>query len=298
MATYYIDAETLDAATAVYSNVELTTKAPDGYYRDSGTTYRQQVSGLLQTAEECPYPPATACAASLVSSTTSGVYTTRVNVGEGTGMISIEVNRGTSHEPLNMYAVYNEQPTTQYYCGGLIDGGLVRYTTLPEGCTVPSGGTIEIRTLQNWKWIKTPGTWVDSGNLDIYIDGDEITSVDPSGNNMYLHVYKSDITPTSIEVSLVKACDGDALSIDVSCPTALVSFAASVSHVSSVAACSDATSLTLYHNGVGAEAAIGDFVFEEAGGNYTAVVNGYHKIAGSRYIRVDDGGYVLDVQNC
>ncbi len=43
---YYIDAPTLAGATAVFTDVEMTIAAPDGYYSD-GTTVRQQVGGLF-----------------------------------------------------------------------------------------------------------------------------------------------------------------------------------------------------------------------------------------------------------
>jgi len=46
MATYFIDSTVFSAATAVYTNIGLTTHAPDGYYSFSGT-YRQQSGGVL-----------------------------------------------------------------------------------------------------------------------------------------------------------------------------------------------------------------------------------------------------------
>lgn len=46
MATYFIDSLFFSAATAVYTNIGLTTHAPDGYYSFSGT-YRQQSGGVL-----------------------------------------------------------------------------------------------------------------------------------------------------------------------------------------------------------------------------------------------------------
>lgn len=51
--TYYLNGATLSAATAVYSDVYLTTLAPDGYY-SAGSIVRQQVSGSLLPETACP----------------------------------------------------------------------------------------------------------------------------------------------------------------------------------------------------------------------------------------------------
>lgn len=51
-ATIYLNNPSFTAATAIYSDVGLTTVAPDGWYSD-GTNVRQQVSGVLQAAVVC-----------------------------------------------------------------------------------------------------------------------------------------------------------------------------------------------------------------------------------------------------
>ena len=48
----YIDSVSFLTATAVYDDINLTTKATDGYYQFGGQ-YRRQVSGLLLTAAVC-----------------------------------------------------------------------------------------------------------------------------------------------------------------------------------------------------------------------------------------------------
>jgi len=50
--TYYLNAGTLAAATAVYTDAALTTKAPDQWY-SNGQISRQQVSGVLGAAQAC-----------------------------------------------------------------------------------------------------------------------------------------------------------------------------------------------------------------------------------------------------
>ena len=48
----FLDTIEFSAATAVFTNIELTTKAPDGFYV-YGTLNREQSSGLLQTGVNC-----------------------------------------------------------------------------------------------------------------------------------------------------------------------------------------------------------------------------------------------------
>jgi len=51
---YYIDTLNFADATAVYSDEALTTFAPDGFYQMGGISAREQVSGILKPAENCP----------------------------------------------------------------------------------------------------------------------------------------------------------------------------------------------------------------------------------------------------
>lgn len=50
--TYYLDAGSLADATAVWTDINLTTKAPDQWY-SNGAIARQQVSGVLGAAQAC-----------------------------------------------------------------------------------------------------------------------------------------------------------------------------------------------------------------------------------------------------
>jgi hypothetical protein len=49
---YYIDTNSFSTATSVYTNQELTIKAPDGYYSIGGL-YRKQVYGKLEAVANC-----------------------------------------------------------------------------------------------------------------------------------------------------------------------------------------------------------------------------------------------------
>lgn len=51
--SYFLDTIDFSAATAVFTDINLTTKALDGHYSFNGSV-RQQVSGLLNAIMVCP----------------------------------------------------------------------------------------------------------------------------------------------------------------------------------------------------------------------------------------------------
>jgi hypothetical protein len=51
--TYYFSSSSFSNATALYTDVDLTTFAPDGWYSDQ-TIYRQQAAGVLYAETTCP----------------------------------------------------------------------------------------------------------------------------------------------------------------------------------------------------------------------------------------------------
>ena len=70
--TFYVDAPSLASATIIYTDVNLTTVAPDGFYSD-GTIVREQVSGALLPQTSCP-SCATPCGGSITASGQQGIY--------------------------------------------------------------------------------------------------------------------------------------------------------------------------------------------------------------------------------
>jgi hypothetical protein len=51
-ATYYINANSFEEATAIYIDAELNTLAIDGFYSDSDIS-REQEAGILLPSQEC-----------------------------------------------------------------------------------------------------------------------------------------------------------------------------------------------------------------------------------------------------
>ncbi len=118
--TFYLNAPTLAAATAIYTNSTMTTYAPDGYY-SNGVIVRQYVSHVLGAATTCPTCP-------------------------GGGNYFVEIHSGTL-SPLGLGASYGI-----YY---QIDAGpiVLIATKTTDACelistiTVPIGSTIHLSLL-------------------------------------------------------------------------------------------------------------------------------------------------------
>ena len=51
--TYYYSSASFSTATALFTDADLTTFAPDGWYSDQ-SIYRQQAAGVLFAQTSCP----------------------------------------------------------------------------------------------------------------------------------------------------------------------------------------------------------------------------------------------------
>jgi hypothetical protein len=58
--TYYIDTNDFSTAASVWTDLNLTIKAPDGFYSFFGN-YRQQLNGILLAIDSCTSPPVGDC---------------------------------------------------------------------------------------------------------------------------------------------------------------------------------------------------------------------------------------------
>lgn len=77
--------------TALYTDVNLTNPAPDGWYSIGGI-YRQISGGVLGAPTTCPACDELYCPSVLTGSGTAGKYTMNINVGSDMGAIVIRFN--------------------------------------------------------------------------------------------------------------------------------------------------------------------------------------------------------------
>ena len=70
--TYYLNGPTLETATSVFTDADLTTCAPDGFYSD-GVIARQQIGCLLTAIQTCP-SCVLPCTTTISASGGTGIY--------------------------------------------------------------------------------------------------------------------------------------------------------------------------------------------------------------------------------
>jgi hypothetical protein len=99
MSIFYINTEDFSTATSVYSNIELTNKAPDGFY-SFNNVYRKQVAGILREVFQCPL----VCKLAAISTTTTNPTNTATITFTGAiGACTYTVNgveKGVATSPL------------------------------------------------------------------------------------------------------------------------------------------------------------------------------------------------------
>lgn len=310
--TYYLDGANLLSATAAYSDIQLTTKAADGFYSD-GTNVREQVSGLFLPPTVCP-SCATPCGSG-VSATFSGTGWFDANIELGgtpsdIGAVIIYFYMGTSI-PDGAVAFYDNNPyniltsqnntTTPYgrinnsgtslptYVGGVDPFSGSPYTGVPEynlvaGTYQPLGTTrtITVSPLQN-----------DTRGADTF--------------TMVIPKYSSE--PTQLNLQIFAPLTGTVFRWEVLCPTALPSFSSSVGQATTTCAAAtqqyyfarNATGTTPpFTVDVNTYPKVGNFVYSDQNGRYPlndTATSVFYIMDNNNYIEVQYG-MVISVGAC
>lgn len=309
MPTIYIDTDDLLTATAAYLDSDLTTKAPDGYYRYDGVIYREQSGGVLLPPADCPEPPI-ASGVTVTTPASLGTYRVRVNVGTATGMMILVVSR--SDDWIVPKLIYDGTTYRSFYCADLSGSPYGGIFNSNNACNAPGStclpGTPDPVVLPQWQYNKALATWLDTGSLDsgwITTTGISIAAVD----NMYLFVNKTTATPTYVDVEVTKYCSLGAMGLVVNGPTTLTLMSHTDIYSTSVEACEAGAvgADYLLHNGAGADPGPGDFIFLDNGTSVsivdTQVGVGYgatffFKIISSNKVVEIFNGYVISITDC
>jgi len=140
--TYYIDGNSLASATAIYTDIQLTTKAADGFY-SSGGNVREQSSGLLLPQQPCP-----SCGSGLTSfnSSTVDVFSGTCPVdGSINPLTEIYYHDGAGATPTAGDTCYSDSGGTTplaagyYTIGGTSGVGNRQYIKIGAGGVVDAG---------------------------------------------------------------------------------------------------------------------------------------------------------------
>jgi hypothetical protein len=210
---YYINAPTLSAATAVYTNAAMTICADDGYYAD-GPVVRQQVGCVLLPAEECPLCSID-CDAQWNGAVNKGVYYFSVNLRSTTGPVLISFS--PSQQPNGIEATFDS--TVYNTVVSPLFGALSAPAGLPVfvGLDTEDCGIVGTHTLEEYA-LRTDGMH-DLGTTDVVnVAASQMQLTWSAPGICTMVIPKPNPTPTTLTVKVIAPCEYDIFRINISCP--------------------------------------------------------------------------------
>lgn len=214
---YYINAPTLSAATAVFTNPEMTECAPDGFYAD-GPIVRQQFKCVLLPAQECPFC-GVGCDYSFEGPVNKGVYYFSVNLGTDTGPIVISfdpLNSPNGIEVVFDSTVYNTVVSSFF-------GPLSAPAGLPVfvGLDTEDCGIVGTHTLEEFEFRSSDNSFHDLGTTDVVnVATSQMNLTWSSPGSCIMVIPKPNSTPSTMLIKVITPCDLDSFYIYFTCPGA------------------------------------------------------------------------------
>jgi hypothetical protein len=298
-ATYYLDAVSLSAATVVYTDIDLTTVAADGFYSD-GTITREQVSGALLPQAACP-SCATPCGGAITASGSQGVYYLDTNLGDDTGAIIIRFD--PFGVPDGILATFNSvtyngvsSPVLGWKQGTV---GLPTYIGLPGSCDLVAGSPY---TLTEYDFNGT--SFVSLGTTtSVSIIAGQVQLSTPAPGNTLMVIPKTVASPSILNLQFIAPCSGTAFSVSVSCPTTLTEFSSTSVFASSLLACAGTINQSYYVaylNGSAGTLGLYDLVFSDPNGEFKLSAGFYKTTAAGTndWFQVDANGAIIAFGVC
>ena len=244
--TFYWPGSTFSAATNLYTDSNLTTVAPDGWYQQAGI-WREMVGGVLGPATTCPTCIVT-CDTSVTGSGGQGEYFLSAYVGPATGVILVRFDPYSFPDKCTWSFDYDNSGTptvaSEYSSSseGYLQGLIGTITTAASQCSPPPGGYtnaagssgLQVTGLNRYDYDTAiagfPTTPTSSGTqtLGPYDpQGGSPNPVDfttnPPGASMMV-IPKPYATPDTVDFIFDAPCSGTGWQMFITCPTDLNSF--------------------------------------------------------------------------
>jgi len=303
ISSYYINSSSYATATAIFTNVALTTLAPDGFYSMEGIV-REQSGGVLQQTEDCNECNST-CSGDLVTVIGGeGTYTYSAYVGDDIGSVRIEVDTFNS---ACGFEVVNGASTTSVISsknlGRLANPSSFRHTYIGT----PSEFNLFSASYANYDYLGEE--WVQDGNATINTaSNDNLTNAVYHGGGV-MTLPKISITnnvfSVVVQAPVVALQDAPSFTVKIDCVRDLPFFIGSFpTHATSADACNGTSTVKIYAQPVNGIESITDdsvtpglydFVFADKYG-VSVKPDGFYTYAGG-YIEVEDG-VIIDIDEC
>lgn len=233
LGNYYINAPTFALATSIYTNIGLTTFAPNGYYSD-GTIVRQLFNGALFAVQQCGNC-GVPCGENISAAGGSGIYSLDIDTGSNiTSVGAIIIRFNPQGVPDGIRAVFNnvEYNALSSPIYGRLQSTVnlapvwnptfIGSSTSVGTCSwYPSGGTINDAVVYEYDG----SSFINTGNTaDVTVDVGEIQITAGPPGWCVMVIPKLFPTPSDLLIQLFGLCSGTGWSIQVECPAELPSF--------------------------------------------------------------------------
>ncbi len=300
--TYFLNTTSFATATAIYTNAALTTAAPNGWYKTSSNTFRQQTGApstpVLSTTYTCE---CTTFSSSTVESSESAACGATIN--------QTYYHTGSGSTPVATNVCYSD-PGQNVLGNGYYKLTSTTFMQITGGAgVVASVGTISVGVAFTSSLVKTTSTNACSATINqtYYHDGSsgqppvatdvcysDLCKTTVLGNGFY----KIATTGNGIYIEITGGA-GVVASV-TNCPSLLTSYSSSTmgnfNGVCPFNGSNPPANETYYHNGSGTLPATGDTCYSNSGGT-TTLVGGYYYLSGTgsnnrKYIQVNSSGVV------
>lgn len=302
LGNYFIDAPTLAGATAVFTDVDMTILAPDGFYSD-GTTVREQTGGLLGVSVVCP-SCVLPCGTGVNASGNQGTYELSFSAGSDVGCTIIYFEPFSIPDGIRVQydgSTYNELTSPGF--GYLASSNPNNYTFI--GDTADDCGIAAQLTgggysgLNQYVWNGASFDLVGNTGTVTGAAGDvQLTAADPLFSTLYIP--KNNVTPEIMTIEIVGVCGGTGFNVEINCPVLLTGVTTSLLG----GACVDELPNTYYNipnrGGTAGEPALREFFATDAYGNTRAAAGDYviDPPSGKKEITVDANGVITSIAAC
>ena len=278
---YYFNGNSFAQATSVFTDSDLTTLAPDGYYSNAGIV-RQQLLGILLSAETCSTCCVPCNALVSVFESTNGVYSSCLELGSGTGAVIFRIqvqepdnfvypvgtiithdgsnyNRFTikgNHNGIEFedqngnqidYAGINNNPTDPTYVG-VYAGDTTFVDTYDQTPTDPCG---PLDQLEDYTYESVTGSFVEQGTYQtVVVNNNQVGFLDIASGNAskpYTLVFpKTNAASTFADMLNYSPLCTTSMRWEVECPAQLPFFDAEFSN-ESIPFCTDTPTFNTYY---------------------------------------------------
>ena len=320
---YYLDGTTFSNATKIYTDVDLTTLAPNGWYSFGGK-YRHQTGGFLLGESVCPAcdeacspnPTGAGEGSFQFTSNTPGVYYMKVSTGTGVGLIRPFIqllnNDFMGIQIIHNATIYNNWVNDEGYKSPGNSNPIWLGDASSPTPGPPAAGTVYTNQ-PTFTWSGT--AWVQGGNIGYTVNSTTNYNATFATNNWCGNINKNSNTLPLQDVDITifvppSVPGGVNFRFTLTCPQLLPAIPFNATRfANAVDACNAVgTSDSVFFGGADnqtnitlTQIQVNGFVYTNQFASSGSPIAGYYKIndiTSNGYMQVDANGVVIAVGTC